>query len=309
MTRGLRGITAIHRSNSFWNTGPRWWTELSMSCGELFIRVSCRWNGWNKAAALVKMAARDRNMKRVLLIAMLSLACCGVQQVVVVAHAQEQRPRVATGNSERAETTESGIAGGVWSPALTGERRPLYRLRKSDVIEIDFPLIPEFNQTVTVQPDGFIGLREVGQVFVEGKKLPELEEAVRAAYGAMLQDPEVTVVLKDYDHPYFVASGEVIRPGKYELRGDTTVTEALAIAGGFNGQARKSQVVLFRRVSDELVETRVLDVKRMLKSADLREDLHLRAGDLLFVPQNTISKLRRLVPTSSLSMYMNPTQF
>ncbi len=248
-------------------------------------------------------------MKRVLLIAMLSLACCGVQQVLVVADAQEQRPRVATGNAGRAEATESGIAGGVWSPALTGERRPLYRLRKSDVLEIDFPLVPEFNQTVTVQPDGFIGLREVGQVFVEGKKLPELEEAVKSAYSAMLQDPEVTVVLKDYDHPYFVASGEVARPGKYELRGDTTVTEALAIAGGFNGQAKKSQVVLFRRVSDELVETRLLDVKRMLKSADLREDLHLRAGDLLYVPQSTLSKLRRLIPTSSLSMYMNPTQF
>jgi polysaccharide export outer membrane protein len=280
-----------------------------MSCGNLCSRVSWRWNGCNRAAALVKVAARDRNMKRVLLIAMLSLACCGVQQVVVVADAQEQRPRVAKGNSERAEATESGIAGGVWSPALTGERRPLYRLRKSDVIEIDFPLVPEFNQTVTVQPDGFIGLREVGQVFVEGKKLPELEEAVRAAYAAMLHDPEVTAVLKDYDHPYFVASGEVARPGKYELRGDTTVTEALAIAGGFNGQAKKSQVVLFRRVSDELVETRLLDVKRMLKSSDLREDLHLRAGDLLYVPQNTISKLRRLMPTSSLSMYMNPNQF
>jgi len=248
-------------------------------------------------------------MKRVLLIAILSVACCGVQQVLVVADAQEQRPRVATGNAGRAEATESGIAGGVWSPALTGERRPLYRLRKSDVIEIDFPLVPEFNQTVTVQPDGFIGLREVGQVFVEGKKLPELEEAVKSAYSAMLQDPEVTVVLKDYDHPYFVASGEVARPGKYELRGDTTVTEALAIAGGFNGQAKKSQVVLFRRVSDELVETRLLDVKRMLNSADLREDLHLRAGDLLYVPQSTLSKLRRLIPTSSLSMYMNPTQF
>ena len=280
-----------------------------MSCVNLFTRVTWRWNGCNKAAALVNVAARDRNMKRVLLIAMLSLTCCGVQQVVVVADAQEQRPRVATGNSERAEATGSGIAGGVWSPALTGERRPLYRLRKSDVLEIDFPLVPEFNQTVTVQPDGFIGLREVGQVFVEGKKLPELEETVKAAYSVMLRDPEVTVVLKDYDHPYFVASGEVARPGKYELRGDTTVTEALAIAGGFNGQARKSQVVLFRRVSDELVETRVLDVKRMLKSADLREDLHLRAGDLLFVPQNTISRLRRLMPTSSLSMYMNPTQF
>jgi polysaccharide export outer membrane protein len=119
----------------------------------------------------------------------------------------------------------------------------------------------------------------------------------------------VTVVLKDYDRPYFVASGEVARPGKYELRGDTTVTEALAMAGGFNGQAKRSQVVLFRRVSDELVETRLLDVKHMLKATDLREDLHLKPGDLLYVPQNTMSKVQRLMPTSSLSMYLNPTQF
>jgi polysaccharide export outer membrane protein len=249
------------------------------------------------------------NMKRVLTSVVLALACCGVQQVLVVADAQEQRPRVATGNTGRAEATESGTAGGVWSPALTGERRPLYRLCKSDVLEIDFPLVPEFNQTVTVQPDGFIALKDKGQLYVEGMKLPELEEAVRTAYAAVLQDPEVTVVLKDYDKPYFVASGEVQRPGKYELRGDTTVTEALAIAGGFNGQAKRSQVVLFRRVSDELVETRLLDVKRMLNSTDLKEDLHLKPGDLLYVPQNTLSKLRRLMPTSSLGMYMNSAQF
>ncbi len=220
--------------------------------------------------ALVKVAANECNMKRALRLLVLSLACCGLRQVQVVAVAQEQRPRVAMGNSERTNTTESGVAGGVWSPALTGERRPLYRLRQSDVIEIDFPLVPEFNQTIRVRPDGFIGLKEAGEMHVEGKTVPQLEEALRRAYLAVLQDPEITVVLKDYDKPYFVASGEVARPGKYELRGDTTVTEALAIAGGFNAQAKRSQVVLFRRMSDELVETRLLDVKQMLKSSDLK---------------------------------------
>jgi polysaccharide export outer membrane protein len=247
-------------------------------------------------------------MKRVLTFMVLALACCVSQQVRVVAVAQE-RPRVATGNAGQAETTKSGAAGGVWSPALTGERRPLYRLRNSDVIEIDFPLVPEFNQTVGVQPDGYIALKEVGELYAEGKTVPELEEAIRKAYVAVLHDPEVTVVLKDFDKPYFVASGEVTRPGKYELRGDTTVTEAQAIAGGFNGQAKRSQVVLFRRLSSELVETRLLDVKGMLKSGSLAEDLHLRPGDLLYVPQNMLSKLRRFIPTSNLSMYWNPTQF
>ena len=99
------------------------------------------------------------------------------------------------------------------------------------------------------------------------------------------------------------------RPGKYELRGDATVTEGVALAGGFTEQAKHSQVVLFRRISGDQTEARVLNVKQMLKTRNLAEDFHLRTGDLLYVPQNTISKIRRYFPTSSLSTYVNPTQF
>ncbi len=209
----------------------------------------------------------------------------------------------------QAVTTKSGVADGVMSPALTGERRPLYRLRKSDVVEIDFTFSPEFNQTSTVQPDGFIALKGVPQLYAEGITAPELEEAIRRAYATILHDPEVTIVLKDFDKPYFIATGEVGRPGKYELRSDTTVTEAVAIAGGVTGRAKHSQVVLFRRVSNDLVESRILNLKAMLNSRTLGEDIHLRPGDLLFVPQNLISKIRQYMPASSLSLYGNPTQF
>ena len=139
--------------------------------------------------------------------------------------------------------------------------------------------------------------------------VPELQEAIRKAYAATMHDPEVTLVLKDFDPPFFLAGGQVNHPGKYELRADLTVTEGVAIAGGFNDQARHSQVVLFRQVSDDLVESRVLNVKQMLKSRNLEEDIHLKPGDLIYVPQNTISKIRRYLPTSNLSLYSSPTQF
>ena len=87
------------------------------------------------------------------------------------------------------------------------------------------------------------------------------------------------------------------------------MTEGVALAGGFTEQAKHSQVVLFRRISEERTEARVLNVKQMLKARNLAEDFHLRAGDLLYVPQNTISKIRRYLPTSSLSTYVSPTQF
>ena len=117
------------------------------------------------------------------------------------------------------------------------------------------------------------------------------------------------MILRDFDKPYFLASGEVARPGKYELRGDLTVNEAVAMAGGFTQQARHSQVVLFRRVSAYVAESHVIDLKKMLDSRDLREDLHLQPGDFIFVPQSRVSKIRKYVPTNSMSWYMNPMQF
>jgi polysaccharide export outer membrane protein len=90
------------------------------------------------------------------------------------------------------------------------------------------------------------------------------------------------------------------------LRGDTTVTQAVAIAGGFNENSKHSQVLLFRRASNDWVEVRKLNVKRMLQTANLSEDPNLRPGDMLFVPKNAVSKIKRLIPASALGMYYNP---
>jgi polysaccharide biosynthesis/export protein len=208
-----------------------------------------------------------------------------------------------------AATTKPGAADGTLGPALTGVRRPLYRLRCSDVVEISFTFSPDFNQVLTVQPDGYLPLKGAAQLYTEGLTVEELQAAVRQVYSGILHDPEVTVALKDFDKPYFIAAGEVGRPGKYELRAPTTVTEALAIAGGFTNRAKHSQVVVFRHISEETVESHVLNVKALLRSRDLKEDVQLHPGDLVFVPQNTISKIRQFLPASSLSLYANPSGF
>lgn len=224
--------------------------------------------------------------------------------------AQEGRPDGDTGAATPAPITQiMGGTGDAMSLGLTGERRPLYRLCKSDVLQVSFTFSPELDQTLTVQPDGYIVLKGVGSVFVEGATLAEAGNAIRDAYGMMLQEPEVTVTLKDFNKPYFIATGEVAHPGKYELRSETTLTEAVAIAGGFTQQAKHSQVVLFRRVSEQFAETRVLNVKKELQARKLDEDIRLRPGDLVYVPQNQISKVRRFIPIPSLGMYYNPSNF
>ena len=111
---------------------------------------------------------------------------------------------------------------------------PRYEIRVGDTFEIIFRFTPDFNQTVTVQPDGYVNLRELPDLHVAGKTTPELTQIFQKNYSRILHDPVVTVVLKDFEKPYFIAHGELGHPGKYELRGDTTVVEAIGIAGGFN---------------------------------------------------------------------------
>jgi polysaccharide export outer membrane protein len=101
----------------------------------------------------------------------------------------------------------------------------------------------------------------------------------------------------------------VSRPGKYTLHGETTVTEGLAMAGGLTDKSKHSHVVLFRRVSSEWTEAKVMDVKKMLKAGDLSEDFVLHPGDMIYVPQNTISKIARFIPTSSVNTYVSPQSF
>jgi polysaccharide export outer membrane protein len=189
------------------------------------------------------------------------------------------------------------------SPGLH-ERNPRYRLRKGDTFDLDFALSPEFNQTIAVQPDGYVTLKGIGSIFVEGQTVPELTETVKAAYANTLHDPVVAIALKDFEKPYFIASGEVSKPGKYDLRSDTTVTEAVAIAGGFNDRAKHSQVVLFRPVQGGGYEAKLLNVKKLLASRNLSEDVQLEPGDMLYVPQSAFSKIRPFLPTSSMGAYL-----
>jgi polysaccharide biosynthesis/export protein len=199
---------------------------------------------------------------------------------------------------------QSEVAAAASTDKNFQERRPRYKLEAGDVFDISFELNPEFNQTVTVQPDGYITLRGIGDIAVKGQTVPELTETLRSDYSKILNDPLISVVLKDFEKPYFIADGQVGHPGKYDLRGDITLTEAIAMAGGFLDSAKHSQVLLFRRASEGWYSAETFDVKKMEKKGNLKEDPTLRAGDMLFVPKNRFSKIRTLLPGSSLGAFV-----
>jgi polysaccharide export outer membrane protein len=234
---------------------------------------------------------------------MIALAALIVAIATPVAGQGTAVPATAGAGSSSIAVTSTDSAPGFQ------ERSLRYRLRKGDSFDLDFALSPEFNQTVAVQPDGYVTLKVVGSIFIEGQSVPELTETLKTAYAKILHDPVVTVDLKDFDKPYFIAAGQVAKPGKYDLRGPLTVTEAVAIAGGFNDSAKHSQVVLFRPASNGMFETKLVNVKKLLASRNLSEDVYLRPGDMLYVPQSAFSHFRRYIPTSSMGAFYNPAIF
>jgi polysaccharide biosynthesis/export protein len=222
------------------------------------------------------------------------------------ATAQSSAPPANPASGSDAECTSSAQA---TKAAGFEERYPRYRIGAGDVFDVNFEFAPEFNQTVTVQPDGFITLRDAGDIHAGGLSVPELTTALCKAYSKIMASPSIAILLKNFEKPYFVAGGQVVRPGKYELRGDTTLTEAIAMAGGFTDRSKHSQVLLFRRVSAQWSEAKVVDVKKMLNARNLGEDIFLQPGDMFVVPQNRISKIQRFMPNANVATYVNPTQF
>jgi len=202
-------------------------------------------------------------------------------------------------------------------PALE-HRKPRYKVQPDDGLVISFPLSPEFDQpshctqttncSVPVQPDGYIDLEGAGSVYVQGMTVPEVVEALKKAYSGVLRDPIIHVALIDFQRPFFLASGQVGRPGQYDLRHETTVSEAIAMAGGFAPTA-KTQVFLFHRVSSGWVEVKKINLKDILHGKNVDEDARLSPGDMLFVPEKFITNFRKYVPysiTGTAGSYLTP---
>ena len=177
---------------------------------------------------------------------------------------------------------------------------PRYVIRPSDTITIRYLYSPEYDYLAVVEPDGFLSAPVVGEIKVAGLTLPQARDAIVAAAGRRLRDPEVFVDLKEFDKPHFVVFGEVGAPGRFELRTRTTVLEAVAIAGGFKQSSLHSQVLLFRKHDEEHAEARLIDAKNLMHGNDPAGDVELQAGDMVVVPQNMISKIERIVKWTSI---------
>ena len=188
------------------------------------------------------------------------------------------------------------------------ERNPEYRVHRSDVLDVKYRYTPEFDQTVNVGPDGRVSLTEAGSFVAAGLTVEQFRQKVVELSSARLVKPEISVVLKEFDKPHVMIEGEVGTPGRVDLRGDLSVLDAIAMAGGFKNTSSQSKVLLLREDDGKPGSTRVLNLKKVVAENKLEEAVELRPGDVIYVTQNKLSKVERLAHLGQFGAIYTPVR-
>jgi protein involved in polysaccharide export with SLBB domain len=189
----------------------------------------------------------------------------------------------------------------VWEEVV-----PVYRFAPGDRVKIQFLLTPEMGETALVAPDGSVSLRAAGRVQAAGLTYRELEAAIDQASRRVLTQPVVTVSLEEAGGSVVLVGGSVGRPGVYPLAGRRGVLEAVILAGGFQDEARMTEVVLIRRSPGNKPMLRTVDVRGFVSNGSTSGDVPLYAGDIVYVPRSRIAEvnlwidqyINRLIPFS-----------
>lgn len=169
-----------------------------------------------------------------------------------------------------------------------------YRVGAQDLLDITVFGVPDLNRSVRVNSSGQISLPLIGAVPAGGHTVPEIEQIIAELLKkSFLQNPQVTVFVKEYTSQRITLEGALKTPGIYPITGKTSLLQAVAIAGGLDPLADLKGVVLFRQIEG----------KRMAAVFDLRQIQAGRAadpqvfGDDVIVVEQSSSKtaLRRFI--------------
>lgn len=146
---------------------------------------------------------------------------------------------------------------------------------------------PGLTTEATIRPDGNVTMPLVGDLRAVGETPTSLKEKIKAKLAdfVKLQGSEITVALRGANSYRFTVSGEVTRPGMQSLGYFVTVSEAIALAGGFTRFAKRNEMVLQRRdPKTNTVRTIPLAYDALVGNKRPEMNIVILAGDSLYVP-------------------------
>lgn len=216
-----------------------------------------------------------RNVLSILLVSMLLLlsACASTSASSGQSHSSIVSNEVAGNKLPPPDTTS---ASGAYEGASD------YRIGAQDLLEISVFGVQDLDKEVRVNSNGQISLPLIGGVMAGGRTIPELEQDLAGKYASgFLQNPQVSVFVKEYASQRITLEGAIVKPGIYPITGKTTLLQAIALSGGVDDKiADLGGIVLMRQI----------DGKRMAAVYDLRavrrgkmEDPQVYGDDIIVV--------------------------
>lgn len=170
-----------------------------------------------------------------------------------------------------------------------------YRVLVFDELALTVLGSPDLSGNLRVLPDGTITIPGVGPVYVLGMTIPEITTKVADALSTIVRYPQVSVGVANFgDRRYFVM-GEVLQPGDHQYNHGMTALAAIAEAGGFTNGAKRSSVMVLRRLGPERAIAFRLDLREPLKGKNLQKDLPVKPFDIIYVPKTFIASVDVLV--------------
>jgi polysaccharide biosynthesis/export protein len=179
---------------------------------------------------------------------------------------------------------EYRLASDIPNPSQPSEE--FYLIGPGDLIGINVWKEPTLSGTVKVRPDGYVTLPLINELQVTGMTTANLRKTLEDKYKEFTVDPFVTIRIEGIASAEVFMVGQVGKPGAFPLIGNETILQLLTRSGGLSVFADRSNIRVVRREKDKITEY-VVDYDAILKG-DLRQDILLRPGDRIIVPEATL---------------------
>lgn len=158
----------------------------------------------------------------------------------------------------------------------------VYRIGIGDVLMISVWKDESLTSQVIVLPDGTISFPLIGQVRVDGLALAELKSVLVKKLERYVPDVTLSLQVIQTGSRVIYVIGKVNRPGRFDLTGNISVLQALAVAGGLNSFARSKSIRIFRD-SGRNMHVFQFNYDEVAKGQDLQQNIRLERGDVIVV--------------------------
>jgi polysaccharide export outer membrane protein len=159
---------------------------------------------------------------------------------------------------------------------------PQYKLGPEDIIKVSVWENKDLTLDLVVRPDGKISMPLIQDVVAEGQTAAELADTIQKGLLNFIKDPQVSVIVLQVNAPKYFVIGNVAKPGTYPLRSDTSILQALSLAGGFTQFASPRSIKLIRNTAGKQ-EVRKVNYYNLIDE-DGKGNYLLRSGDTVVVP-------------------------